>query len=98
MAFPSPRLRIGLGSLQQPHFGIVGQNPEPNVAALEEADMPNRCAEVLRLWLEWNEAYDTITERLFQVGNDRRRQEDLLDQLDALRRKAVKMSEDLLGV
>lgn len=52
--------------------------------------------EVVQLWLQWNTAYEQITERLYQHGRDPRRIEDLMDQMDQVRRQAVRQSRELV--
>lgn len=52
--------------------------------------------EALRRWLQWNEAYERLTERMFQVKEDRMCLEALADQLDDLRQQALAASRAAL--
>jgi hypothetical protein len=52
--------------------------------------------EALLLWLRWNDAYERVTEQLFQIGDDPAAAEAMMDQLDALRREAASKSRALL--
>lgn len=52
--------------------------------------------EALRRWLEWNEAYEQLTARLFQAKDDPARLESLADQLEDLRQAIVAASRELL--
>jgi len=52
----------------------------------------------LGLWLQWNEAYEKVTACMFQPGSGNDQQlEDMIDQLDQLRLRAVKLSAKLVG-
>jgi hypothetical protein len=53
--------------------------------------------DAVRLWLQWNSAYEQVTERMYQCGHDPCRLEDLMDQMDQLRRRAAERSRELLG-
>ena len=60
-------------------------------------DQPlGRYKEALRMWLHWNEAYDQLTARMFQVAHDQRQMEDLADHVDRLRAQAVAATRQLL--
>ena len=48
------------------------------------------------MWLHWNEAYDQLTARMFQVAHDQRKVEDLADHVDRLRARAVAATRRLL--
>ena len=50
----------------------------------------------LSMWLQWNEAHQKVTCRMFQQGQDQQQIEDLMDQLDRLRKEAVARSERLI--
>jgi hypothetical protein len=52
--------------------------------------------DALVLWLRWNEAYERVTANMFCSGDDRRQLEALMDQMDQLRRRAIKLSHELL--
>lgn len=60
------------------------------------SDLQLRWREALVLWLRWNQAYEHATERMFQAGQDPAQIEQLMDQMDELRRQAVAQSHQLL--
>ena len=51
----------------------------------------------IELWLRWNTAQEKVTAFMFSHGHDRQQVEDLLDQVEQLRHRAVKLSEQLIG-
>lgn len=53
--------------------------------------------EALRLWLRWNQAHDQITRTLFEDGKPTQKLEDVMDQLDSMRKQAVALSEGLIS-
>jgi hypothetical protein len=55
-----------------------------------------RHQEALFLWLRWNDAHQRATSVLYDAGEDSARIEQILDQLDQLRLKAVQISQELL--
>ena len=55
-----------------------------------------RYQEALTLWLRWNDAHERINASLFEARQDLTQSAELLDQLDFLRQKAVKLSSELL--
>jgi hypothetical protein len=52
--------------------------------------------ETLRRWLQWNEAYEQLTLRMFQAKDDPARLEALAEQLEHARQAIVAASRDLL--
>ena len=64
----------------------------PNVAS--ESDRDVECGEVLRLWLGWNEAFETATASMFD--GTPKDVEERLDRLDYLRSRAVERSVRLI--
>ncbi len=68
--------------------------PEPSVkeASAQTADQLLRQA--VALWLQWNEAYEQATARAFQAGGDQRKLEAIMDEMDAVRRKAIQASRE----
>ena len=58
---------------------------------------PDAWRDAVRLWLQWNTAYERVTEGLYQFGHDPCRLEDLVDQMDQVRRRAVRLSRELLS-
>ena len=53
--------------------------------------------EALKLWLRWNQAHVQITQTLFEDGKPSQKLEDIMDQLEGMRKQAVALSEDLIG-
>ena len=62
----------------------------------EEASRDNACAQTVQLWLRWNAAFEQITAQMHEPGQNFSELQDMLDQLDQLRSKAVALSEDLI--
>jgi len=52
--------------------------------------------EALRRWLQWNEAYEQLTLRMFQAKDDPPRLEALAEQLERSRQASVAASRELL--
>ena len=71
-------------------------------SALDEAeyesvsDHTKAFRDALTLWLQWNQAHEQITRALFDSGKPDQQLEDLMDQLDRMRKQAVKLSEGLI--
>jgi len=57
-----------------------------------------RCHEALLLWLRWNDAHQQVSRLIYDAGEDASRIEQILDQLDQLRLKAVQASQELLDL
>jgi hypothetical protein len=53
--------------------------------------------DALQLWLSWNAAHTELTSCMFEVQHNSAMLEDLLDQVEQLRLKAVKLSEQLIA-
>ncbi len=60
------------------------------------SDVARRSHEAIRLWLRWNEAYERVTAEMYQSGGDPRKTEELMDQMDQLRRQAIELSNEVL--
>ncbi|MBI2827571.1 MAG: hypothetical protein HYX69_23090 [Planctomycetia bacterium] len=80
------------------------QSDEPRVSMEAPADARSeailsidRCKEALELWLQWNEAYETVTAAAFKKGFDQRQLEAAMDQMDRIRARAIALSAVLLG-
>ena len=71
---------------------VVLQPAEPAAA-----DLPEPYKKALVLWLQWNDAYEQATAKMFQSGQDQRTLEDMMDRMDQLRQDAVELSRDLIG-
>ena len=69
--------------------------------ALDEAENASNgndaWREALKLWLRWNQAHVQITQTLFEDGKPSQKLEDVMDQLEGMRKQAVALSEDLIG-
>lgn len=60
--------------------------------------LAERYQEALTLWLRWNDAQEHIDANLFAARHDIQQATELLDQLDRLRQRAVKLSSQLLDL
>lgn len=88
MALPS-NPRNGATGLGKASFG--GEVESEGVT-----DLQLRWREALLLWLRWNQAYEHITERMFQPGHSSAQLQEMMDQMDDLRREAIEQSQQLL--
>lgn len=61
-----------------------------------EARIPE-WSEALMLWLSWNSTYEKLTARMCKPGQDSRKIEALMDEMDQLRSRAIQVSEGLLA-
>jgi len=50
------------------------------------------------MWLQWNEAYQTLTQRMYEERTDFHQLEIMADQLDEMRLRAVEETRKLLSV
>jgi thioesterase domain-containing protein len=62
----------------------------------DEASVRNEIATILDMWLQWNEAYQNLTQRMYEERTDFHQLEMLADQLDEMRLKAVEKTRRLL--
>jgi hypothetical protein len=76
------------------HAGERASRPAPGGEGI--SDLQLRWREALVLWLRWNQAYEHVAEQMLQAGHDPARLEQLMDQMDELRREAVAQSHQLL--
>jgi len=53
-------------------------------------------AEVLQLWLQWNEGYEQATQEMFRQRHDQERVTVMMHRLDQLRWRAAELSGHLL--
>lgn len=60
------------------------------------SDFEMRCREALVLWLRWNEAYERVTEQMYQPGTSQESLQDTMDQVEDLRRQAISLSQEML--
>ena len=51
----------------------------------------------ISMWLKWSAAYEEVSGRMFEDGEDTAKLEALLDEMDQLRLEAVELSEGLLN-
>lgn len=56
-----------------------------------------KCREALSLWLAWNDRYLQLAATMYAQGQDQRRIEQLGDELDELRQRALEASKSLLA-
>jgi hypothetical protein len=61
------------------------------------SDMEMRLREALLLWLRWNDAYERVTERLYAGQFSPEQTEAVMDEVDDLRREAIRLSHELLN-
>lgn len=85
------------------------RTPEPTAeesAPYQESSLeatPTECVKtqietVLGMWLQWNEAYQTLTQRMYEERTDFHQLEIMADQLDEMRLRAVEETRKLLSV
>lgn len=82
-----------------PRNGVSGVDKVSSRGDVESegvTDLQLQWREALVLWLRWNQAYEHVTEQMFQAGQDPARLQQLMDQMDDLRREAVAQSQQLL--
>jgi hypothetical protein len=70
----------------------------PYLHKVYDMSSPNlqHCREVLALWLQWNDAHEQATQAMFEAAGDPGQVEQLMDQLDVMRRQAVEASRKIL--
>ena len=66
---------------------------EPGEAGVQ---FTSQLCDALSQWLRWNEGYRQLTAAMYDESADQERLERLGDELDQLRYRAVKLSEELL--
>lgn len=82
-----------------PRNGATGLGKASSGGEVESegvTDLQLRWREALVLWLRWNQAYEHATERMFQSGHSPAQLQEMMDQMDDLRREAVEQSQQLL--
>lgn len=84
-----------------PHAGFVpgpvSAGPAPHTPFGGISGQADRMRDALRHWLDWNQAYEQLTARMFQASADPERLEALAEQVDRLRRRAVAASRQAVG-
>lgn len=68
----------------------------PTGTAVEGGSLGNEIETTLEMWLQWNEAYQDLTQRMYEDRTDFHQLEMLADQLDEMRLKAVEKTRKLL--
>ncbi len=70
-----------------------------NVVAADDPNANRATApwrEALELWLRWNSMYERVTEVAYDGRENQQHLEDLMDQMDQIRLRAVDLSADLI--
>lgn len=82
-------------STQHPHDLAL---PGDNVVASSDGDISIRSEieATLETWLEWNEAYQHLTQQMYEARMNFHQLEMMADQLDELRLEAVKKTRKIL--
>ena len=70
--------------------------PRPSKVPAEKVPVPPECERALIAWLRWNDAYERVTAEMYKAGTNQRQLQDLMDQLDRLRREAISLSRKLV--
>jgi len=91
---PAPPLWTQLPNCESPAEPLPLE--ESHLLSKDVCDSRSRVVSVLELWLEWNEAYQTLTQRMYEEKTNFHQLEMMADQLDALRLKAVEETRRLL--
>ncbi|MBC7352754.1 MAG: hypothetical protein H5U08_10375 [Thermogutta sp.] len=96
---PGPPLWTQLGPCDPSvsgHPSSSGLRP-PRKSTINGQSIPtDEIADVLRLWLEWNQNYEKLTELMYQQARDFHSLQLMADELDRLRLRAVAATEYLL--
>lgn len=72
-------------------------NSVPSKSSQADAsDSRRRCEQALVLWLRWNDAYERVTSEMFEQRDNPERVDQLLGQVDELRRQAVETTQAVL--
>ena len=69
---------------------------EPETVISSDAPFKERAQEALHLWLRWNNAYERVTVAMTKPGGSQRQIEELMDQMDVLRRRAIELSQEIV--
>lgn len=78
------------------HMAPPTSPPSQSIDDNELTEAQLRWREALVCWLRWNEAYENVTAIMYDKRQNPEQLEQLMDQMDALRRRAVELSEQLL--
>lgn len=97
MAIQLSRLPTKQGSSMSSARPVAPAKESAEQSESRGAELPSSCAEALHLWLRWNSAYEHVTEEMFHAGQDQRKMEALMDEMDQLRRQAIDLSRSVLG-
>ena len=85
---------LGTGVRESDYVGKLETIDAEDTNNAEESASWNR---VIGMWLQWSSAYEEVSGRLFEDGEDAHKLEALLDEMDQLRLEAVELSEGLLN-
>lgn len=77
-------------------FSQTGESLGPGLAQAQSQEHAARVRQALTLWLRWNAAYEQTTARMFQPGASIDSLQQIMDEMDALRRQAVELSRELI--
>ncbi|MCE9552559.1 MAG: hypothetical protein K8T91_04165 [Planctomycetes bacterium] len=86
--FPLSR-QGNLSSIQPVSSRVISTPPSQN-------DELKSWKEAIMLWLSWNSAQEKLTEKMYKAGQDQRKLETLMDEMDMFRQRAIMLSERLL--
>lgn len=92
----SPATRKDLAHDDEPRQSAETQMSMYSHTASSHTTENPRYREAIRLWLRWNEAYETTTGRMFEKRSDPQALQDEMDLMDQLRRQAITISQELL--
>lgn len=72
--------------------------PATGVATADEgiSELQLRWRDALVLWLQWNRAYEHVTQHMFDARQDLSELQTLMDRADRLRSEAIALSRELL--
>lgn len=77
-------------------FSQEGHSEGPSLDQHVANERDLRAKQALTLWLRWNAAYEQTTARMFQPGANIDSLQQVMDEMDELRRQAIALSRDLL--
>lgn len=77
---------------------LVLPQDAPSSSAGEKSSVKSEIETVLAMWLEWNEAYQDLTRRMYEERTDFHQLEIMADQLDDMRLRAVEATHKLLTI
>jgi hypothetical protein len=63
-----------------------------------KSGIPESHEKALLLWLQWNDAFERLSESMFRAGSDQQAIQTCLDEADRLRQEAIDLTRELLGL